>query len=96
MPRELWPKFEEMPLLCYNTPIPSEAVPHHMKDYFACSKHRPMHDQQKLVGTLSAQKILWYVPLLKWYLYHALKITVIHQTIDYVLQEFCTCSARGS
>ena len=35
VPRELWPKFEEMPPLFYNKPVPSEAVPQHMKDYLA-------------------------------------------------------------
>ena len=54
VPRELWPKFEEMPSLFYNKPVPSEAVPQHMKDYLAKSKRKLMYDQQKLVGALSS------------------------------------------
>ena len=83
VPRELWPKFEEMLLLFYNKPVPSEAVPQHMKDYLAKSKRKPMYEQQKLVGALSAEKILLYAPLLKWYLEQGLKITAVHRTINY-------------
>ena len=90
VPRELWQKFEEMPPLFYNKPVPREAVPQHMKEYLACSNHKPMHDQQKVVDTLSAQKILLYPPLLKWLLDHALKITAMHRTIDYVPQKIFT------
>ena len=65
VPRELWSKFKEMPPLFYNKPVPSEAVPQSMKDYLAKSKRKPVYDQQKLVGALSAEKILMYAPLLK-------------------------------
>ena len=65
VPRELWEKFEEMPPLFYTKPVASEAVPQHMKDYLARSKLKPMHDQRRLVGALSAPKILMYSPLLK-------------------------------
>ena len=65
VPRELLEKFEEMPPLFYTKPVPSEAVPQHIKDYLAHSKLKPMHDQRRLVGALSAPKILMYSPLLK-------------------------------
>ena len=68
--------------------VPSESIPQHMKDYLANSKRKP--DERELVGSLSAQKILLHVPLLKWYLYHSLKITTVHQTIDYVPQKIFT------
>ena len=42
-----------------------------------------MYDQQKLVGALSAKKILLCAPLLKWYLEQSLKITAVHRTINY-------------
>ena len=53
VPRELWPKFEEMPPLFYNKPVQSEAVPQHMKDYLVESRRKPMYNQQKLVGVFS-------------------------------------------
>ena len=32
VPKELWTKFEEMPPLFYDKPVPSKTVPQHMKD----------------------------------------------------------------
>lgn len=87
VPRELWEKFEEMPPLFYSKPVPSEAVPQHIKDYLVLSKRKPMYNQRKLVGVLSAQKIFLDAPLLNWYFEHGLKITVVHRTIDYVPQK---------
>ena len=51
---------------------------------------KPMHNQQKLVGALSAQKVMLCAPLLKWYIGHNLKITVVHRPIDYVPQKIFT------
>ena len=61
-----------------------------MKEYLAHSKRKPMHDQRKLVGALSTQKILLDVPLLKWYLYHGLNITTVNRTTDNVPQKIFT------
>ena len=55
-------------------------------------KREPMHDQRKLVGALSAQNILLYTQLLKWYLEHGLKITEVHRTLTL----FRKRSSRGS
>ena len=46
-----------------------------------------MHNQPNLVGALSAETILLYAPLLKWYLDHGLKIRAVHRTVDYVPQK---------
>ena len=86
-PKELWENFEEMLPSFYNKPVSRAAVPQHMKDYLARCKRKPMHDQQKLFGALSALRILLYAPLLKWYLDHGLKVTTVHRTIDYVSQK---------
>ena len=75
-----------MPPLFYNKTVLNEAVPQHMKDNLDHCKRIPMHNQQKLAGVLSAQKIVLYTPLLKWYLDHGLKITALYQTTDYVPQ----------
>lgn len=42
-----------------------------------------MHNQPKLVGPHSAEKILLHAPLLKWYVHH----TAVHRTIDYAPQK---------
>ena len=43
--------------------------------------------QKKLLGLLSANKILLYAPLLEWHLDHRLKITAVYRTIDYKPQK---------
>ena len=46
-----------------------------------------MHNQPNLVGALSAETIMLYAPLLKWYLDHGLQIRAVHRTVDYVPQK---------
>ena len=61
-----------------------------MKDYLAKSGRTAMPDQQKLLGVLSAKKVLLYTPLSKWYHEHGLKITAVHRTISYIPQKIFT------
>ena len=75
IPQKLWMKFEEM--FFFTKRIPDEAVPQHMKDYMARTG-RKRGEGKKLVGALSAQKLLLYAPLLKWYVGHGAKITAIY------------------
>ena len=82
IPKHLYPEFEEMCPLFYNKEVPVEAVPQHMLDYLKRTK-RNRGDGKKLVGALSAKKILLYAPLLRWYLEHGAVITNVFRTIDY-------------
>ena len=82
IPEHLHPKFEEMCPFFYNKEVPVEAVPQHMLDYLKHTK-RNRGDGKKLVGALSAKKILLYAPLLRWYLEHGAVITNVYRTIDY-------------
>ena len=82
IPQKLWMKFEEMPPFFFTKRIPNEAVPQHMKDYMARTG-RKRGEGKKLVGALSAQKLLLYAPLLQWYVGHGAKITAVYRTIDY-------------
>ena len=82
IPKSLWAKFEEMPPFFCDKQIQEQAVPPHMK----ASKDRTGRTQsksQKLVGSLSAEKMLVYAPLLKWYLSHGAVLTAVYRTIDY-------------
>ena len=54
-----------------------------MHAYLRNSGRTRIQDQQKLLGVLSARKMLIYAPLLKWYLDHGLKITAVYRTINY-------------
>ena len=40
-------------------------------------------ETKKLLGVMSATKILLYSPMLKWYLSYGLKVTAIHKYLKY-------------
>ena len=84
VPRELWEQFEDFPPLFINQAVPNDCVPQHMHDYLQESDRIRFPDQKKLLGVLSAKKMLIYEPLLQWYLFSGLKITAVYRTIDYV------------
>ena len=83
VPEELWPEFEEFPPLFINRGVPDSAVPQHMHDYLQQSGRKRFPEQKKLLGVMSAKKILLYAPLLAWYLNRGLKLTAVYRTIDY-------------
>ena len=83
VPREAWPEFEEFPPLFINRSIPDNLVPKHMHSYLKQSKRKRFPEQPKLLGVLSAKKILLYAPLLHWYLTNGLKLTAVYRSINY-------------
>ena len=87
VPKELWPEFEEFPPLFINCGVPDSAVPQHMHDYLQQSGRKRFPEQKKLLGVMSAKKILLYAPLLVWYLNQGLKLTAVYRTIDYEPRE---------
>ena len=54
-----------------------------MHDYLQQSDRKRFPEQPKLLGVLSAKKILLYTPLLQWYLDNGLKLTAVYRSIDY-------------
>ena len=87
VPEELWPEFEEFPPLFINRGVPDSEVPQHMHDYLQQSGRKRFPEQPKLLGVMSAKKILLYAPLLAWYLNQGLKLTAVYRTIDYEPRE---------
>ena len=87
VPKELWPEFEEFPPLFINRGVPDSEVPQHMHDYLQQSGRKRFPEQKKLLGVMSAKKILLYAPLLVWYLNQGLKLTAVYRTIDYEPRE---------
>ena len=83
VPEELWPEFEEFPPLFINRGVPDSAVPQHMHNYLQQSGRKRFPEQSKLLGVMSAKKILLYAPLLAWYLNRGLKLTAVYRTIEY-------------
>ena len=80
VPKTLWPKFEEIPPLFYNKEVHESAVPKEMLDYLLRTGRTPVKGQKKLVGTLSAENILLYAPVLRWYIDHGLMLS--HEFIE--------------
>ena len=80
IPEHLRPKFEEMCPFFYNKTVSVEAVPKHMADYLARTG-RNHGDGKKLVGSLSAERLLVYAALLLWYVNHGAVITKVYRTI---------------
>jgi len=81
IPEALWPKFEEMCPFFYKKEVPVEVVPHQMLDYL--QRTRRARGDGKLVGALSAEKLLVYAPLLRWYVEHGAIIKAVERTINY-------------
>ena len=79
--------FEEFPPLFQNNIVPNKAIPEHMKTYLRKTNRTAIPGQKKLLGLLSAKKILLYAPLLERYLDYGLKITAVYRTIDYEPQK---------
>ena len=38
---------------------------------------------KKLLGVMKAKKILLYTPLIEWYIQQGLRLTAVHQLIEY-------------
>lgn len=83
VPEYLYEKFEEMAPLFVVKEIPEELIPDHMKKYKVDTGRKTIKGTKKLCGVVKAEKILLYTPLIKWYLAHGLKITGVHQLIEY-------------
>ena len=58
-----------------------------MKDYLRDSSRTRDPTGKKLLGVMSAKKMLIYAPLLKWYLDNGLKISAVYRIIDYKPQK---------
>ena len=82
IPNHLHQTFEEMCPFFYNKAVPAKAVPEHMLKYLSATGRKRGEDK-KLMGTLSAQRILVYAPLLLWYVNHGAVIKRVYRTIDY-------------
>ena len=82
IPNHLHQKFEEMCPFFHNKTVPAKAVPEHMLQYLRATGRKRGEDK-KLMGTLSAQRILVYAPLLLWYVNHGAVIKRVYRTIDY-------------
>ena len=83
VPDELYDKFSEMAPLFVVQEISDRDIPEDMKIYKEKSRRKTMKGSKKLLGAMKAKKILLYTPLIDWYLNHGLRLTAVHQLIEY-------------
>ena len=83
IPEHQHQKFEEMCPFFHKKAVPANVVPEHMKEYLKATGRKVVESNKKLLGTLSAEKILLYEPLLQWYINHGAIIKRVYRTIDY-------------
>ena len=83
VPNELIDKFREFcPLFVVDT-IPEELIPRHMKEYQERTRREKIQGTRKLLGAMYMEKVLLYMPLLKWNLSQGLKVISIHKYLKY-------------
>ena len=82
VPEERRDYFAEMTPIFKNTQVSKSDIGDHMKAY--AEDHNLLNQPRKtLIGSYQATNILLATPLLQWYLSHGLKVTKIHQVIQY-------------
>ena len=54
-----------------------------MKIYKEKTGRKTVKGTEKLLGVMKTKKILFYTPLIEWYLQHGLRLTAVHQLIEY-------------
>ena len=83
VPEELYEKFSEMPPLFVVMEIADAQIPEHMHEYLRETGRKRIPGTRKLCGVMKAKKILLYIPVLKWYLDHGLKVTAFYKFLKY-------------
>ena len=82
VPDNLKFKFAEMPPIFKNVEVSRDDIGDHMRQYAV--DHDIMSQPRKnLVGSMFGEKMMVISPLLKWYVEHGLKVTQIHQVVEY-------------
>ena len=58
-------------------------IPQEIKIYKEKTGRKAVKRTKKLLGVIKAKKILLYTPVIEWYLQHGLRLTAVHQLIEY-------------
>ena len=92
VPDELYYKFSQMAPLFVVQEIPDRDIPKEIKIYKKKTARKTVKGTKKLLGVMRAKKILLYTPLIKWYLQHGLRLTVVYQLVEYEPGKPFSCS----
>ena len=81
IPDELIDKFSEFcPLFVVDS---IQSNPSHMREYQTKTSPKTIRGTKKILRVTRTEKILLYLPMLKWYLNHGLQVTAIHKYLKY-------------
>ena len=83
VPGELYGMFSEMSPLFVVQEIPHRDIPKEMKIHKEKTGRKTVKGTKKLLGVMKAKKILLYTPLIELYLQHGLRLTAVHQLMEY-------------
>ena len=83
VPKRLYDKFSGMALLFVVQEIPDRHIPKTMKIYKEKTGRETVKGTKKLLGVMTAIKILLYTPTIHCYLQHGLRLTAVHQLVEY-------------
>ena len=72
-----------MALLFVVQEIPDRDILEEMNLYKEKTARKIVKGTKKLLGVMTTKKILLYTPFIEWYLQHGLRLTVVHQLIEY-------------
>ena len=81
-PDNLKSKFAEMPPIFKYVEVSRDDIGDHMRQY-AVDNDIMSQPRKSLVGSIFGEKMMVISPLLKWYVEHGLKVTQIHQVVEY-------------
>ena len=76
-------KFSETSPLFVVQEIPDCYIPEKMKIYKEKTTRKTVKAIKKLLAVMKAKKILLYTPLIEWYRRHGMRLTAVHQLIEY-------------
>ena len=75
--------FSEMSPLFVVQEILDCSIPEEMKIYKEKTGRKTVKRARKSLGVMKVKKILLYTPLIEWYLKDGLRLTAVHQLIEY-------------
>ena len=70
------------PLFVVVQEIPGCDIPEEMKIYKEKTGRKTVKGTKKLLGVLTAKKILLYTPWIKWHLPYGLRLTAVHHLVE--------------
>ena len=83
VPDEFYDKFSEMAPLFVVQEILDRDILEKMKVFKEKNGWKTVKGTKNVLRVMKAKKILLYTPLIEWYLQHGLKLTAVHQLIEY-------------